>query len=38
MMDALALLEDYVNGRLRRERVFRDHEVFLAHDDDWLIS
>ncbi len=38
MMDALELLEDYVNGRLRRERVFRDHEDFLAHDDDWLIS
>ncbi|KAL1247065.1 hypothetical protein QQF64_022441 [Cirrhinus molitorella] len=32
MMDALALLEDFANGRLRRERVFRDHE------DEWLIS
>lgn len=37
-MDALALLEDFANGRLRRERVFRDHDDFLAHDDDWLIS
>ncbi len=28
----MALLEDYANRRIRRERVFRDH------DDDWLIS
>ncbi|KAL6461017.1 hypothetical protein MHYP_G00309950 [Metynnis hypsauchen] len=33
-----ALLEDLANGRIRRERVFRDHYDFLAHDDDWLIS
>lgn len=38
MMALLALLEDYANGRIRRERVFRDHDDFLAHDDDWLIS
>ncbi|KAL1246744.1 hypothetical protein QQF64_034323 [Cirrhinus molitorella] len=38
MMDVLALLEDFANGRLRRERVFRDHEDFLAHDDESLIS
>ncbi|KAL6481118.1 hypothetical protein MHYP_G00091980 [Metynnis hypsauchen] len=37
-MAALALLEDIANGRIRRERVFRDHYDFLAHDDDWLIS
>ncbi len=37
-MDALALLEDLANGRIRRERVFRDHQDFLAHDNDWLIS
>uniref|UniRef100_A0A9J8AW41 Putative nuclease HARBI1 n=1 Tax=Cyprinus carpio carpio TaxID=630221 RepID=A0A9J8AW41_CYPCA len=37
-MALLALLEDYANGRIRRERVFRDHDDFLAHDDDWLIS
>lgn len=37
-MDALALLEDYANARIRREWVFRDHWDFLAHDDDWLIS
>lgn len=37
-MDALALLEDHINGRIRMERVFRDHGDFLAHDDDWLIS
>ncbi|XP_060766174.1 putative nuclease HARBI1 [Neoarius graeffei] len=34
----LALLEDAANGRIRRERVFRDYTDFLAHDDDWLIS
>ncbi|KAL6472422.1 hypothetical protein MHYP_G00186100 [Metynnis hypsauchen] len=37
-MAALALLEDLANGRIRRERVFRYHYDFLAHDDDWLIS
>ena len=36
-MDALALLEDHANGRIRMERVFRDNKDFLAHDDDWLI-
>lgn len=35
-MDALALLEDLAND-MRRERVFRDREDFLAHDDDWLL-
>lgn len=29
-MNALTFLEDYVNGRIRRERDFRDHEHFLA--------
>ena len=38
MMDALALLEDYANRRIRRERVFSDHTDLLAHDDEWLIS
>ena len=37
-MDALSLLEDHANGRIRMERVFRDHRDFLAHGDDWLIS
>ncbi|KAL6459042.1 hypothetical protein MHYP_G00325140 [Metynnis hypsauchen] len=37
-MAALALLEDIASGRIRRERVSRDHYDFLAHDDDWLIS
>ena len=40
-MALLALLQDVVDGRverIRRERVFRDREDFLAHDDDWLIS
>lgn len=27
VMDALALLEDYAKGRLRREVVFRDHMI-----------
>lgn len=36
MMDALALFEDHANGRIRRERVFRQHEAFMARDD-WLI-
>lgn len=41
----LALLDDIANGivdngggRIRRERVFRDQNDLLAHDDDWLIS
>lgn len=37
-MAALALLEDILNGRIRRELIFRDYNDFLAHDDDWLIS
>ena len=38
-MAALALIEDLARGRpMRRERVFRDHEDYLAHDDEWLIS
>lgn len=37
-MAALAVLEDIVNGAIRRERVFRDREDLLAHDDNWLIS
>lgn len=28
MLDALTLLEDYTNGRIRRERVFKDHKDF----------
>ena len=35
---ALAVLEDIVNGTIGRERVFRDREDLLAHDDNWLIS
>ena len=27
-----------VNGAIRRERVFRDREDLLAHDDNWPIS
>lgn len=38
MMDALALLEDYVNRRITMEHVFRNFEDFFAPDDDWLIS
>ena len=37
-MAVLALLEEFANGHIRRERVFRDYHDFLAHDDDWLIS
>ncbi|XP_060921089.1 putative nuclease HARBI1 [Labrus mixtus] len=37
-MAALALLEDLANGRVRRERVFRDHTHLLAQDGDWLMS
>ncbi|XP_066556065.1 putative nuclease HARBI1 [Amia ocellicauda] len=37
-MAALALLEDFANGRIRGERVFRDHNDILANDADWLIS
>ncbi|KAM4746618.1 uncharacterized protein FYW61_020992 [Anableps anableps] len=38
-MDALALLKDVLNGRIRRERIFRDHQDLLVHDDDdWLIG
>ncbi len=37
-MAALAVLEDIVNGAIRRERMFRDREDLLAHDDNWLIS
>lgn len=34
----MALLADHANGRIRRDRVFRDHNNLLAHDDDWLMS
>lgn len=37
-MAVLALLEDIVNGCIRKERVFCNDYDFLAHDDDWLIS
>ena len=37
-MAALAVLEDIVNGATGRERVSRDREDLLAHDDNWLIS
>jgi len=37
-MAALAVLEDIVNGEIGRERVFRDWEDLLAHDDNWLIN
>ena len=35
---ALAVLEDIVNGTIGRERVLREREDLLAHDDNWLIS
>ena len=38
LLGLLALLEDHANGMIRRERVFRDHNDLLAHDDDWLMS
>lgn len=31
MMDALALLKDYANGR---ERVLRDQRIFFVHEDN----
>lgn len=34
----IALLEEYGNGGLRRERIFRDREDLLGHDDEWLLS
>lgn len=37
-MAALAVLEDIVNGAIRRQRGFRDREDFLAHQDNWFIS
>ena len=33
-MAALAVLEDIANGVIGRERVFRDGEDLLAHDDN----
>lgn len=40
MLDELAraIARNHGDGRIRRERVFRDHQDLLAHDDDWLIS
>ncbi|XP_061595266.1 putative nuclease HARBI1 [Cololabis saira] len=37
-MAVLLVVDDCNNGRIRRERVFRDHTDLLAHDDDWLFS
>ena len=37
-MAALVVLEDIANGTIGRERVFRDREDLLAHDENWLIS
>ena len=37
-MAALAALEDFANGAIRRELVFRDREDLLARDGGWLIS
>ncbi|KAJ4923071.1 hypothetical protein JOQ06_027807 [Pogonophryne albipinna] len=37
-MADLALLEDLANGRVRRERNFRDQQDLLANDDEWLMS
>ena len=37
-MAVLALLEDIAKCHIRREQVFCDYYVFLAYDDDWLIS
>ncbi|KAK0140061.1 putative nuclease HARBI1 [Merluccius polli] len=36
-MSALALLEDLARD-MRHERVFRDHQDYLAHEDEWLTS
>ena len=38
IMAALAVLEDIVNCAIGRERVLRDREDWLAHDDNWLIN
>ncbi|KAK1906710.1 putative nuclease HARBI1, partial [Dissostichus eleginoides] len=37
-MADLAQLEDLANGRVRRERNFRDQQDLLANDDEWLMS
>lgn len=37
-MAHLALLEDFANRGIRRERLFRDPHDLLDYDDDWLIS
>ena len=37
-MAYLALLEDLANGRIRRERVFRDQQDLLSNDNEWLMS
>ena len=37
-MAYLALLEDVANGRIRRERLFRDQQDLLSNDDEWLMS
>jgi len=38
LLKTIAVLEDIANGAIRRERVFRDKEDLLAHDDNWFIS
>ncbi|KAI4827554.1 hypothetical protein KUCAC02_030942 [Chaenocephalus aceratus] len=37
-MADLALLEDLANGRVRRERHFRDQQDLLDNNDEWLMS
>ena len=37
-MAALALLEEVANGRIWRERNFRDQQDPLANSDEWLMG
>ena len=38
MLHHNALLADHANGRIRRERVFRDHNDLLVHKNMYLLS
>ncbi len=37
-MADLALLEDWANRALRRERVFKDHADLFSESPEWLLS
>jgi hypothetical protein len=37
-MAALALLEDLANGRIQKDRFFKDQQDLLANDDEWRIN